>query len=116
VIEDQHYRPHRCIWAHPGEKAATVIRFPEVTLEKTLRGYGGLSWFLERETKGTDIELEVFVDGEKLGRFEHRDGDGWTGFEFDTSKYQGTLRQVEFRVASKRSQKREFCFQASVHG
>jgi hypothetical protein len=115
VIEDQRYRPHRCIWAHPGDKQDTVVRFPKVELGKTIRGHGGLSWFLERETKGTKIEMQVSVGDERIGVFEHADGDGWSSFEFDTSAYEGQERSVEFRVSSKRSRQREFCFHASVH-
>lgn len=115
VIEDQRYRPHRCIWAHPAERESTVIRFSAVPLGQVIRGFGGLSWFLERESKGTDIKLEVRVDHEPLGVYQHADGDGWTGFEFDTAAFAGTPHQVEFRVSSSRARQREFCFHASVH-
>jgi hypothetical protein len=114
VIEDEHYRPRRCIWAHPADRATTVVRFDKVQLGSKIIGHGGISWFLERESKGTPVELQVLVDDDKLGEFQHVDGDGWSRFEFATSQYEGGEHSVEFQVQSKRSHQREFCFAASV--
>jgi hypothetical protein len=91
------------------------VRFPNVTLGSVIRGHGGLSWFLERESKGSKISMEVLVDEKSLGVYEHADGDGWSDFSFPTSQFAGTPHQVEFRVSSPRSRQREFCFHASVH-
>jgi hypothetical protein len=114
VIEDENYLPRRCIWAQPAEGQKTVIRFEAVVLGKSITGYGALPYFLERESKGTPVELEVRVDAEQVGRFKHQDGEGWKRFEFDTSAYAGQTHDVEFRVSSKKSRAREFCFQAAV--
>ena len=114
VIEDQYYKPRRCIWAHPAEGRTTVIRFDGVTLGRSLTGYGALPYFLERESKGTPVELEVLVEGKSVGEFRHKDGEGWRGFEFDTSSFAGQSHSVEFRVSSKKARAREFCFQAAV--
>jgi hypothetical protein len=114
VIEDQNYRPRQCIWAQPGEGRKTSITFDAVLLGQSITGYGALPYFLERESKGTPVELDVLVDGERLGRFRHEDGEGWKKFEFSTARYSGGTHAVEFRVSSKRSRAREFCFQAAV--
>lgn len=114
VIEDENYRPRRCIWAHPGERETTIVRFQGVELGNSIVGHGGISWFTERESKGTPIDFEVLVDGNKLGDYRHADGEGWSRFEFTTEKYAGSTHDVEFHVQSKRSRLREFCFAASV--
>lgn len=114
VIEDERYRPRRCIWAHPGERETTAVRFDGVELGRSIVGYGGISWFTERESKGTPIEMDVLVDGKKLGDYRHEDGDGWARFELATAEYAGSAHQVEFQIKSKRSRLREFCFAASV--
>jgi hypothetical protein len=114
VIEDQSYRGRRCIWAAPGEKSQTVVRFAGVQLGSRIRGYGGMSYLLERESKGTPINLEVLVDGNSIGTFTHSDGEGWRRFEFATPGLEGQTHDVEFRVSSKRSKQRDFCFQADI--
>lgn len=114
VIEDQNYRPRRCIWAQPGEGKKTLIRFAEVTLGDRITGYGALPWFLERESNGTPVELSVKVGDEHVGKFTHADGEGWKRFEFATSAFKGQSLTVEFQVSSKRSRQREFCFQADI--
>src|SRR5690606_31423582 len=102
VIEDQGYRPRRCIWAHPASRGTLEIHFEAVTLGTTLRGYGGLPWLFEREWHGTPIELEVLVGGESVGTWEHRDGEGWKRFELSTAAFAGKQLPVDFRVRSRR--------------
>lgn len=112
LLDDQDYRPRYCLWAHPPRQGQLVIEFPGATLGARLRGYGGLSWFLMRDGAGTPVELEVRVDGRSLGRWEHRDEQGWRGFEFATGVPPGTRATVEFRVSSADPAQRQFCFQA----
>jgi hypothetical protein len=114
VIEDQNYRGRRCIWAPPADKSETVIAFPHVQLGARIRGYGALSYLLERESKGTPINLEARVDGTPVGTFTHNDGEGWRPFEFSTAAFQGQAHDLEFRISSRRSRQRDFCFQADI--
>lgn len=114
IIDDQEYRLRRCIWAAPAEKSSTVVRFKGVTLGNSIHGYGGLSYFLERESKGTPINLEAFVEGASLGVFTHNDGQGFVPFEFSTQHLAGQTHDVEFRVRSSKSRQRDFCFQADI--
>ncbi len=114
VIEDQHYRPRQCIWAHPAKKGALTLRFDAVPLGSKIRGYGALPYWLERDSKGSAVELSVKVGGETVGIFSHRDGEGWKPFEFDTTRFSGQTAAVTFEVRSKRTARREFCFQADV--
>ncbi len=114
VIEDQHYRPRRCIWLHPSKNAKTVVRFEDVELGSKIVGYAGLPWFLEREKKGKPVTLEVVVDGDEIAQVVHEDGDGWRRFEIDTPKLAGTKHTIEFRSHSPKPHQREFCFQADV--
>lgn len=114
VIDDQYYRGRRCIWAQPSEKSETVVRFPQVQMGTRVRGYGALSYLLERESKGTPINLEARVDGTSIGTFTHNDREGWRKFEFATDAFNGQPHDLEFRVSSRRSRQREFCFQADI--
>src|SRR5690606_28732604 len=51
VIDDENYRPRRCIWAEPPVAGERVITYQNVPLGKTLRLYGGFSYFLMRDDK-----------------------------------------------------------------
>jgi hypothetical protein len=114
VIEDQHYRPRACIWAHPTQRGVLALRFESVPIGSVIRGHGALPYFSERETHGTPIELSVYVAGELMGTWQHADGEGWKPFEFSTERFTGQQLPVEFRVQSRKALRREFCFQADV--
>jgi hypothetical protein len=114
VIEDQNYRPRRCMWAHPSPRGTLQIHFDAVPIGASITGYGGLPYLFEREWRGTPIELEALVGGEKVGTAEHRDGEGWKRFEFATAAFAGQTQTVDFRVRSRQARDRQFCFQASV--
>jgi hypothetical protein len=114
VIEDQNYRPRQCVWAHPSNRGTLALRFSDVPLGTAIVGYGGLPYFFEREWRGTPIELEVLVAGQALGTWKHADGEGWKRFEFSTEAFSGQRQPVEFRVRSRQTRSRQFCFQASA--
>ncbi|HMJ10585.1 MAG TPA: hypothetical protein VK524_04215 [Polyangiaceae bacterium] len=114
VIDDENYRPRRCIWAHPTGPHALRIRFAQVTLGSTVRGYGMFPWLILRDSMGTPLQLHVAIAGQRIGTFVYRDGQGWTGFEFPTGKYRGQRADVDFEVSSENIHNRHFCFQADT--
>jgi hypothetical protein len=114
VIEDQSYRPRQCLWAHPIARAALTLRYDAVLIGSVIRGYGALPFLIERERRGSPIELSASVGGEVVGIFRHADGDGWKAFEISTERFRGQTLPVEFRIRSKREARRDFCFQADV--
>jgi hypothetical protein len=58
--------------------------------------------------------MEVSVGGRTIGKYVHRDGDGWKQFDFETGDEPGSVTDVEFRVTSRRPRDRQFCFQADT--
>jgi hypothetical protein len=114
VIEDQGYRPRRCIWAHPSSRGVLEVHFEGVPIGQSIRGYGGMPYLFEREWHGSPVDLEVLVGGESVGSYRHADGEGWKGFELSTAAWAGQTRSVDFRVRSRHVRDRQFCFQASV--
>lgn len=115
VIEDQNYRPKRCLWAHPPSgKRRKVVRYDRVELGARITGFTGAPYLIDRETKGAAIQVTVSVDGELIGEARHENGDGWKGFSFATDKYAGQQHSVEFEVFADSSKKRDFCFYADV--
>ena len=111
VVEDEQWRGRRCIWAEPVDGAELVVRFHDVPLGTFLYGHGTLPWWIERELRGSPVEMRVLVDGEDLGTYEHRDGEGWRLFELPLGKHAGKKADVEFRISSHRCHDRQFCFE-----
>jgi hypothetical protein len=114
VIEDEKWRGRRCIWAMPPNRGALSIRYSAVTLGPVVRGYAALPQWVEREKRGAPVEMEVLVAGETVGKYVHRDGDGWKPFSFSTGAHAGSAGDVEFQVSSSRPHDRQFCFQADT--
>lgn len=114
VVEDEHYRPRRCLWAHPGPAGTTLIRYRDVPLGSVIRGYAALPWFLMRDGRGTPAELEVRVAGEAIGTLVHDDTHGWRSFEFPLGPYAKRRADVEFEVRSEDPRERHFCFHADT--
>ena len=114
VVDDENYRPHRCIWAHPSDVGALSIRYRAVPLGRVVRGYGALSWFLMRDGVGTPIEMSIVIDGERIGEFVHSDEQGWHAFEFSTGSRAGKTADVTFEIRSESPKDRHFCFYADT--
>lgn len=115
IAAGEDFRPRRCLFSHPPARGEVVTRFSGIPLGNVIRGHGGLYWIIERERKGAPIALAVRVDGEEIGRWEHRDGDGWAPFEMPLGAHAGkTSATVEFFVSSKNHAHRHFCFEADT--
>ena len=110
IIDDQHYEPRRCIWAHPPANGALRLRFSAVPLGTSLHGYAGLSYFIYRDGMGTPVRLTAASGGQELGAVTHRDETGWSGFDFSTATLAGQTADVEFWVTSADATRRDFCF------
>lgn len=115
VIADEEFRPRRCLWSHPLARGELVTRFHDVPLGQVIRGHGGLYWMVERERKGAPVTLTIRVDGDTVGAFTHRDGEGWKGFEVPLGAHAGQrAHEVELAVTSTNYKDRHFCFEADT--
>lgn len=113
VIADQNFLPRRCMWAHPPAKGEIAIRFSNVSLGSVIRGHGGMYWMTERDGSGAPVDLIVRVDGAEIGRYQHKDGDGWSSFEMPLGDHAGKKNAgVEFGVTTSNNMHRHFCFEA----
>ncbi len=112
IIDDQDYRPRRCIWAHPAVSGGLRLRFQAVPLGQKIRGYAGLSYFLARDGLGTPVELIVRGGDRELGRVVHQDEWGWRAFELSTAALAGTTQPIEIEIRSASPEQRGFCFYA----
>ncbi len=115
VIADQRFLPRRCIWAHPFSRGELALRFRDVPLGDELRGHAGMYWMTERERRGAPVTLKVRVDGDEVGTYEHRDGEGWKAFDFALGGHaRAKGATVEFAVSTRNYRDRHFCFEADT--
>ncbi|HWA71348.1 MAG TPA: hypothetical protein VG937_03390 [Polyangiaceae bacterium] len=113
VIEDQSYRPRRCIFAHPPVNAMLHLRFPSVPSGKKLHGWGGRGFLRSRDGGGTPVEFAAYVDGKEVGRRLFNDDQGFSAFDFPMPPGTGPV-EVTFEVQTRVAQNRDFCFEAEV--
>jgi len=114
VIEDERYRPRRCIWAQPSDSGATRVTYSDVPLGKVIRGHAGLPYWVERWKKGEPITIRVQVGDQVVGEMEHADGEGWKAFEVSTERFVGQRASVQFEVTAARDAQRQLCFHAEA--
>jgi hypothetical protein len=121
VAANLDYTPHRCIYAPPGGKGVTRIRFDGVTLGHILHGHHGLYVEAERNRAGAPVTLTFRVGDTVLGSVVHNDGDGWKPFEFDTTaladeaaRSSNGRADVVAEIASPNGERRMYCFEADT--
>lgn len=114
VVEDEQWRGRRCIWAEPIDGAALSIRWDPVAVGTKIVGYGTLPFWTEREKRGAPVEMEVLVGGSSVGKYVHKDGDGWKRFEFPAGGHAMSVTSVELKITSRPARLRSFCFQADT--
>ncbi|MEB2310242.1 MAG: hypothetical protein OZ921_20325 [Sorangiineae bacterium] len=112
VIDDEEYRPRRCMWATPSAGEPLRLRYRDVPLGEKIYGYTGNSWFLYRDGRSAPVELVVRVGGDALGRAVHQPADGWKRFEFSAGAHAGEREDVEFELRATGSGERQLCFYA----
>lgn len=106
LVEDQAYRPRRCVLSGLPESGRLVLRFSGVPRTPRLLGFAGFSWFLERDAQQPQVELDVRAGERELGRRLVAGADGWSRFELGGAE--GGVVEVSLRrVAESQS---DVCF------
>jgi len=98
LIEDENYRPRRCMLARlPG--AGLTLRFDSVPASRRLVGFAGFSYFLERDVAAAEVEIIAEGRGATLGRHRMKGEDGWARFELagstDAEDVEVSLRELQ---------------------
>lgn len=115
VVADLDYAPRRCLYAPPpGGPEALRLRFRDVRFGKRLEGHHALYVEAERDGKGTPVRIAFSSDGKPLGEAVHQDGEGWTGFGFDTAGLDGTNGELTVEITSPSGKRRMYCFEATT--
>jgi hypothetical protein len=106
LIEDESYRPHRCILVDPIERGEVVLRFSSVPESAQLVGFVGKSAFRARGLGGVSLDLRVREAERELGQHRVIVADGWSRFELPRSAPFGTVEVAVGRF----SLPEDFCF------
>lgn len=107
LIEDEQYRPHRCILVEPTDAGDVVLRFSSVPRSDVLFGYTGFSYFRARDYTGTSVELR-FTDGaEAVGERQIVSNGTWNSLSVKRAAAQGA---VEVMVKRRSPEPADFCF------
>jgi hypothetical protein len=114
VMDDQNYRPRRCIYAHPLVNSTLHLRFPGVPVGRKIKGYAGESFLIARDATTSGVELAVFIDGREIARHGFKSSEGFAPFDFALPPPSAQTMEVTFQIQSKEPREREFCFQAEV--
>lgn len=114
IIDDQRYRPRRCLWAQAPPQGSLRLRFSGVPRGKALSGFAGLSYFLFRDGGRQPIRLSAKLGDQSFGSYLHRDEWGWHGFRLTGGT--GDLppnAPLELTIQSE-DDARDFCFTLEV--
>jgi len=114
IIEDQHDRARRCLWANPAPQALLVLQFEHVPLGSQLYGYIGFPYFRFRDHGWPKVSVSFFVDGMAAGTHEHLPESGWQPFQLDTTGFAKPSSQVRLEIFGTDSRELELCFYAAT--
>jgi hypothetical protein len=107
LIDDQHYRPRRCVLVDPAKSGRIVLHFSSVPPSKRLLGFSGFSYFLSRDYVGKPAELTISEGQRELGRRGSEPREGWQRFQLERPAPGGG---VEVAVTRSADEPGDFCF------
>ncbi len=96
ILDDQEYRPRRCVLVSVPASGEVVMGFDVRRPGSKIVGSVGSSYFLTRSELGSVRALEVRVDGRRVGEVQQRGAEGFVPFSFAMGSERGG--HVEFRV------------------
>jgi hypothetical protein len=114
VLQDLELQPRRCIWQHPAGTEPVRVTFPDAPLGERLVIRGGIDYNHERRRVHSPVTLRVWIDNRLVGELVHRDGDGWSGIDVDTSRLGLDRAEVRFETTANDPTARLFCWSAST--
>lgn len=103
VIEDQNYRPRRCMLIEAPSRGSVVLEFEGVPASAKLVGFAGFPYFLDRDADGAQVELTLGEGGQELGGRRVEAARGWVRFEVQRPTRGGDVTvEATWRVAQPR--------------
>lgn len=106
LVEDENYRPHRCILVDPVESDEVVLRFNSVPESARLVAFVGQAAFRARGLGALSVDMSVREADRELGQHRAAVADGWSRFELLRTAPFGA---IEVRI-KRFSAPEDFCF------
>ncbi len=94
LIEDEDYRPHRCVLLDPVDTGQIVLRFNSVPESARLVGFVGQAAFRARGIGAVSVGLSLREANRELGRPRVSVADGWSRFELKRAAPFGAVEVV----------------------
>ena len=110
IIDDEKYRPRRCMWAPPLAAGPLVLRFYQVPFGRHLVGHAGAPWLMVRDGVGPPITLTASTSRGTLGSVAAKDTDGWVRFEWNTESLENTTADLQLSIVGAQGGDQRFCF------
>ncbi len=114
IMADLGLQPRRCVWQHPAGASPVRVTFSDVPIGDLLSVRAGIDYSNERWRRGAPVTLRVWIDDRLAAELVHRDGDGWSGDDIDTSTLGVERAEVRFETTTEDSTARLFCWAAST--
>jgi hypothetical protein len=114
IIEDQHDRARRCLWANPAPGEVLELTFENVPIGEQLYGYIGFPYFRFRDHGWPKVSISFAIDDLKLASHEHLPESGWQAFQLSTAQFQNSTRKVKLEIFGADSRELELCFYAAT--
>jgi hypothetical protein len=106
LVEDAHYRPHRCVLTRLQASGKVVMRFGGVPRAPRLVVFGGFAYFLERDAVEPQVELTLSDERRTLGSRRFAGAEGWSRWQLASSEG-GAVEVAVERLGPSQS---DFCF------
>lgn len=111
LIEDERYRPHRCVLVEPAAAGRVVLRFNSVPASQRFVGFAGFSYFRGRDFEGEAAELTISDGEQAVGRRQVSPSRGWQRFELPrATPSPGGVSAVEVSITRASAEPTDFCF------
>lgn len=115
IIHALDHDPRACLFAPPfGPTTVLRVRFRGVRFGAALHGHHGLQNEAERDKAGAPVNIAFRTDQGLVGRVEHKDGMGWTGFELQTQELSGKTLDLTADITAGNANRRHYCFEADT--
>lgn len=115
IIHALDHDPKACLFAPPfGPNVVLRVKFKNVRFGRALHGHHGLQNEAERDKTGAPVSITFRTERGLLGRAEHKDGMGWTGFELDTQELSGRTTDLVADITAGNANRRHYCFEADT--
>jgi len=114
IIEDQHDRARRCLWANPAPGETLTLNFSQVPIDDQLYGYIGFPYFRFRDHGWPAVTVSFAIDGMPIGSHAHLPESGWQPFQLSTTQFRGSTHEVRIEIFGADSRELELCFYAAI--